>query len=58
MGAKLITAMSELDARIPTSIRTRDRLRALKVDAETYNDVLQRLLERHDQDLEPPVETA
>lgn len=42
--------MSELDARIPTTVRTRDRLRALKTDSERYEDVLQRLLRVHEQD--------
>lgn len=40
--------MAELDARIPTSVDTRDRLRALKEDAERYEDVLQRLIREHE----------
>lgn len=40
--------MAELDARIPTTVSTRDRLRALKTDNERYEDVLQRLLRDHE----------
>lgn len=58
MGDDYRIQMSNLNARIPTSVRTRDRLRALKHDADTYDDVLQRLLERHDNYLEPSAETA
>lgn len=41
--------MAELNARIPTSVRTRDRLRALKTDNERYEDVLQRLIRQYEQ---------
>jgi len=37
--------MSELNARIACSVETRDRLRRLKVDDETYDDVLRRLVQ-------------
>ena len=37
--------MPELDARVPCRSETRDRLRALKEDADRYEDVLQRLLD-------------
>lgn len=40
--------MTELQARIPCQTETRDRLRGLKRDAERYEDVLQRLLEGHE----------
>lgn len=36
--------MAELNARVPCTTDTRDELRALKTDAERYEDVLQRLL--------------
>lgn len=39
--------MAELDARIALSVATRDELRALKSDAERYEDVVQRLLQEH-----------
>lgn len=41
--------MAELDARIPTTVSTRDRLRALKSDSERYEDVLQRLIREHEE---------
>lgn len=40
--------MAELNARIPCKTETRDQLRSLKRDADRYEDVLQRLLERHE----------
>lgn len=40
--------MSDLDARIPTTKRTRDRIRRLKVDSERYEEVLIRLLDEHE----------
>lgn len=41
--------MAELDARIPTTVDTRDQLRALKTDNERYEDVLQRLLREYEE---------
>ena len=38
--------MAGLDARIPATSETRDRLRALKEGTERYEDVLQRLIEQ------------
>jgi len=40
--------MPELDARVPCRSETRDRLRALKNDADRYEDVLQRLIDEAD----------
>jgi len=40
--------MPELDARVPCRSETRDRLRALKKDADRYEDVLQRLIDEAD----------
>lgn len=40
--------MSELDARIPCTSETRTRLRRMRGDAERYEDVLQRLLQHHE----------
>lgn len=40
--------MAELNARVPCTSGTRDKLRALKTDTERYEDVLQRLLKEHD----------
>lgn len=41
--------MAELNARVPCTSETRDKIRALKTDNERYEDVLQRLLrERED----------
>lgn len=34
------------ETRVPCSEKTRDRLRAVKVGGETYDDVMNRLLER------------
>jgi len=36
--------MTDLDARVPCTKETRDELRALKTGAESYEDVLRRLL--------------
>lgn len=36
--------MAGLNARVPCETETRDRLRALKVDSERYDDVLNRLI--------------
>lgn len=41
--------MAELDARIPTTVATRDELRALKRDNERYEDVIRRLLREHEE---------
>lgn len=37
--------MGKLDARIPVTAHTRDRLRALKRGNDTYEDVIRRLME-------------
>lgn len=39
--------MAELNARVPCTSETRDKLRALKTDNERYEDVLQRLVNEH-----------
>jgi len=39
--------MAELDARVPTTAKTRDELRELKTDNDRYEDVLRRLLREH-----------
>jgi len=41
--------MAELNARVPCTTETRDELRALKTDAERYEDVLRRLIDDHSQ---------
>lgn len=46
--------MSDLRARVPCSVATRDELRALKTDNQRYEDVLRELVEeyqdRHNKD--------
>jgi predicted CopG family antitoxin len=39
--------MSALSARIACSVEARDELRGLKVDNETYDDVIRRLVREH-----------
>lgn len=39
--------MSELSARIPCRVETRNKIRALKRGGETYDEVLQRLHSEH-----------
>lgn len=39
--------MSALEARIPVETGTRDTLRGLKQGAETYDDVINRLIEAY-----------
>jgi len=41
--------MAELNARVPCTAETRDKLRALKTDTERYEDVLQRLIRDHEE---------
>lgn len=43
--------MAELDARLPCSTETRDRIRALKTDDQRrYEDVLRRLVDEYDRE--------
>jgi|APHM01.1.fsa_nt_gi predicted CopG family antitoxin len=37
--------MTEVNARIPATTETRDRLRSMKQGSERYEDVLRRLIE-------------
>lgn len=48
LGNEARDHMTELDARVPCTSQTRDKLRALKTDSERYEDVLLRLLPNED----------
>lgn len=43
--------MTDLTARIPTTPETRDRIRRLKTGSESYEVVLTRLLDEHEEGL-------